>query len=87
MEGSSQKKDHLVRWEVVAQPIEQGGLGLGRVKERWRCLANGFGDSQWNKVVYGIPLFVAGMGLMLTDGTATNILVDPNPCAGIRLIK
>lgn len=32
-EGSCLEKDHLVRWEVVFQPKEHGGLSLGRIKD------------------------------------------------------
>lgn len=33
-EGGRQKKDYLVKWDVVVKVKEKGGLGLGRLKER-----------------------------------------------------
>lgn len=33
-EGGSQKNDHLEKWEIVVDPIENGGLSLRRTKER-----------------------------------------------------
>lgn len=33
-EGGKQKKDHLVKWEVVVKVKEQRGLRVGRLKEK-----------------------------------------------------
>lgn len=30
----TRKNDHLVKWEVVVKSKEQGGLELGKLKER-----------------------------------------------------
>lgn len=33
-DGGSQKKDHLVKWDIVVKPKAQGGLGPSRLKEK-----------------------------------------------------
>lgn len=33
-DGGGCKKDHLVKWEIVVKPKSQGGLGVGRMKDR-----------------------------------------------------
>lgn len=37
-EGGTVKKDHLVSWEVACRPKAQGGLGVGRLKDRNKAL-------------------------------------------------
>lgn len=78
-ERSGQKKDHLVRWEIVIQPKEQGRLGLGRIKEKnWHCWESGCGGFLRSKVAYGIPLFAVGMEVMQTGGITIIFSLAPS---------
>ena len=51
------KKDHLLSWEVVCRPKEQGRLGFGKILSR-NCalLGNGFGSFLGKGMVLGIGL-------------------------------
>lgn len=37
-EGGREKKDHLMRWDDVIRSKENGGLGIGRLRERNQAL-------------------------------------------------
>jgi hypothetical protein len=60
------RKDHLIRWELVARSIEKGGLGVGNLVERNKALMGKWlwrfplePDALWHKVlksIYGIDV-------------------------------
>lgn len=60
-----EKRDHLIGWDLVRRPKEEGGLGLGNIEAKnlsllgkwlWRYLLEA--DSLWHKVIkskFGSP--------------------------------
>ena len=50
------KSDHLINWNTVTKSKNKVGLGIGNlVKKNEALLGSGFGDSLWNKILFGAP--------------------------------
>ena len=53
-EGNGEvRMDHLVNWDNIRLPIDQGGLGVGDIQH---CLENGYGHFLVNRFVCGVVI-------------------------------